>query len=324
MSAALSPTPLRLTISDELDGERLDRALAALLPALSRARLQRLIGAARVHLDGKIAAKSSLAVARGQQVVIELPDEPTTPSPRPQAIPLAVLYEDDDLVIVDKPAGLVVHAGAGRHDGTLVNALLHRYGESLSRRGGADRPGIVHRLDKGTTGVIAVARNDAAHTALAAQFAARTVAKEYAAVVYGCPRQGSGLIDIPIGRDRTDRTRISTRTDRPRDATTRWELAEDLSGLALLRVLPRTGRMHQVRAHLAAVHHPCVGDDRYAGARWKSVPDRRTRRLARDFPRPALHARRLELDHPRSGERMAFEAPLPADLEALLAALRRR
>jgi 23S rRNA pseudouridine1911/1915/1917 synthase len=312
-----------LTIPDELDGQRLDRALAALLPDHSRARLQRLIGTGGVLVEGAVAGKPSLPVEAGQRVRIELPPEPASEIPRPQAIELAVLYEDDDLAIIDKPTGLVVHAGAGRHDATLVNALLHRYGDSLSHCGGHDRPGIVHRLDKGTSGVMAVARNDRAHAALAGQFKARTVAKEYAALVYGCPRQPGGLIELPLGRDRADRTKISPHTDRPRDASTRWELAEDLHGFALLRVFPRTGRTHQVRAHLAAIHHPCVGDERYAGAQWKGIADPAARRAARDFPRPALHARRLQLDHPRGGERLAFEAPLPDDLRALLDALRR-
>ena len=182
---------------------------------------------------------------------------------------------------------------------------------------------IVHRLDKGTSGLMAVARNDDAHAALAEQFAERTVEKEYNAVVYGCPREWSGEVDLAIGRDRADRTKISPNTDRPRQAFTRWELAEDLGGFALLRVWPKTGRTHQVRAHLAAIHHPCVGDLKYVGAQWKSVPDGRLRKAIRGFGRPALHARRLRLDHPLDGARLEFVAPLPADLEELLGTLRR-
>ncbi len=312
-----------VTVPDELAGQRLDRMLATLLPDLSRSKIQRLISAGRIIVDEEPAAKASLRVEGGQQITVSLPDETPIDEPRPQALDLDVVYEDDDLVVVNKPAGLVVHSGAGQHEATLVNGLLHRYGETLSRRGGDERPGIVHRLDKGTSGVMAVARHDDAHAALAGQFAARTVEKEYKAVVYGCPRESSGEVDLAIGRDRRDRTKISSNTDRPRQAFTRWELAEDLGGFALLGVWPKTGRTHQVRAHLAAIHHPCVGDLKYVGAQWKSVPDGRVRKAIRGFARPALHARRLRLDHPANGERLEFVAPLPGDLEELLGTLRR-
>lgn len=312
-----------VTVPDDLAGQRLDRVLATLLPDLSRSKIQRLIAAGRVVVDATPAVKASLRVEGGRQIAVSLPDEPPAETPRPQALDLDIVYEDDDLVVVNKPAGLVVHGGAGHHDATLVNGLLHRYGQTLSRRGGDERPGIVHRLDKGTSGVMAVARHDDAHAALADQFAARTVEKEYKAVVYGCPRESSGEIDLAIGRDRGDRTKISANTDRPRQAFTRWELDEDLGGFALLSVWPKTGRTHQVRAHLAAIHHPCVGDLKYVGAQWKSVSDGRVRKAIRGFARPALHARRLRLDHPRDGARMEFVAVLPADLEALLDTLRR-
>ncbi len=312
-----------VTVPDELAGQRLDRVLATLLPDLSRSKIQRLISAGRVVVDEAPAAKASLRVGGGQQITVSLPDETPAAEPRPQALELDIVYEDDDLAVVNKPAGLVVHSGAGQHEATLVNGLLHRYGETLSRRGGDERPGIVHRLDKGTSGLMAVARHDDAHAALADQFAARTVEKEYNAVVYGCPRESSGEVDLAIGRDRADRTKISSNTDRPRQAFTRWELAEDLGGFALLEVWPKTGRTHQVRAHLAAIHHPCVGDLKYVGAQWKSVPDGRVRKAIRGFARPALHARRLRLDHPLNGARLEFVAPLPADLEELLGTLRR-
>ncbi|MGD8330546.1 MAG: RluA family pseudouridine synthase [Acidobacteriota bacterium] len=308
---------------DEMDGQRVDRVLAALLPDLSRSRIQKLIADGLVTVDGDSATKSSLPVQAGQELLVRIPIESAPDGPRPQPLDLVIVYEDDDLVVIDKPAGLVVHLGAGNHDATLVDGLLHRYGATLSRRGGDDRPGIVHRLDKGTSGVMVVARNDAAHAALAAQFAARTVKKEYLAVVYGCPAETEGFIDLPLGRDRGDRTKISANTDRPRDARSRWQVAEDLRAFALVRVFPETGRMHQVRAHLASIHHPCVGDEKYAGAQWKGVADAARRKGARDFSRPALHAHELELTHPRTGERMRFTAPLPADLEELLALLRR-
>ncbi len=318
-----SPGQLAVTVPEELAGMRLDRALASLVPDMSRSKIQRLIADGLVMVGGRSAPKPSLAVEAGQQVVLEVPPVVELQGPQPQALELTILHEDDDLVVIDKSAGLVVHAGAGKHQATLVDGLLYRYGDQLSQRGGAWRPGIVHRLDKGTSGAIAIARNDAAHDALAGQFAARTVDKEYAAVVYGCPKERCGEIDLPLGRDRTDRTKISPHTDRPRDAWTRWEVTEDLAGFALMSVFPKTGRTHQVRAHLAAIHHPCVGDEKYVGAQWKSVPDAAVRNAVRRFGRPALHAHRLRLDHPRNGNRMEFVAPFPDDFEALLTTLRR-
>ena len=325
LSSADSDSGRRVEViaPDEAEGGRLDRVLAGLIPDLSRSKLQRLIVEGRVEVDGSPADKSSQPVEAGQCLVVNVPPEDSRAKPRPQPIDLEIVHEDDDLVIVNKPAGLVVHAGAGEHDATLVNALLYRYGDELSHIGGDERPGIVHRLDMGTSGVMAVARNDEAHEALSAQFAERKVEKEYAAVVYGCPRQSEGTIELPIGRDRTNRTKISPDTDRPRDAVTRWKVAEDLPGAALLAVWPKTGRTHQVRAHLAAIHHPCIGDFKYIGAQWKGIVNGRLRNEVQAFARPALHARRLHLDHPRSGDRMEFCSPLAADIEALLCSLRR-
>ena len=313
----------RVTVPDHLARQRIDRVLATLLPDLSRSKIQRLIANGHVVIDAVPAAKPSLSVESGQQITVFLPRKTPADEPRPQALDLDVIYEDDDLAVINKPSGLVVHGGAGQHEETLVNGLLHRYGKTLSQCGGSDRPGIVHRLDKGTSGIMALARHDKAHAALAHQFAARTVKKQYAAVVYGCPRASSGEIDLAIGRDRNNRTKISSNTDRPRDAFTRWEFVEDLGGFALLNVWPKTGRMHQVRAHLEAIHHACIGDLKYVGAQWKSVPDGQARRAIRDFTRPGLHSSRLHLDHPISGVRLEFIAPLPSDLEELLRTLRR-
>ena len=278
-----SPGRLAVTVPEELAGMRLDRALASLVPDMSRSKIQRLIADGRVMVGGRSAPKPSLAVEAGQQVVLEVPPVVELQGPRPQALELTILHEDDDLVVIDKSAGLVVHAGAGKHQATLVDGLLYRYGDQLSQRGGAWRPGIVHRLDK----------------------------------------ERCVEIDLPLGRDRTDRTKISPHTDRPRDAWTRWEVTEDLAGFALMSVFPKTGRTHQVRAHLASIHHPCVGDEKYVGAQWKSVPDAAVRNAVRRFGRPALHAHRLRLDHPRNGNRMEFVAPFPDDFEALLTTLRR-
>jgi len=313
---------VEILVGADAAGDRLDRFLAAEIESLSRSRIQKLIEAGDVRVEGVPADKSAQPVEPGQQVVVRLPAE--APSrPGPEELPLAVIHEDDAVVVVDKQPGIVVHPGAGRHSGTLVNALLYRYGESLSSAGGPHRPGIVHRLDKGTSGVMVVARTDRAHRALSRQFRERTVDKEYDAFVYGRPDRDAGVVDVALGRDRADRTRMSPRTDRPRRAVSRWELHEDLRGFAWLKVRPETGRTHQVRAHLRHLHHPCIGDERYAGARWKGVPSRWLRAALRDLGRPALHARRLAFDHPETGDRVDFAAPLPAELEELLALLRR-
>lgn len=312
----------RLTVPAEQDGARLDVFLADRLPELSRSQAQRLIGEGAVRIDGEEAGKPSRALQAGETVEVEIRPRSADTTLEPEPIPLRVLYEDDDLAVIDKPADLVVHPAPGNRTGTLVHALLHRFGDRLSSLSDAGRPGIVHRLDKGTTGVIAVALNDAAHQHLARQFAERTVSKTYLAVVYGCPDQDRGLIDVPLGRDRQDRKKISTRTGAPRAAQTEWEVLERFEGLCLLRLRPRTGRTHQIRAHMAWLHHPLVGDDLYTGRQWKGLRDPAIRRAAAGFERPALHAAALEFDHPSSGERVRFEAPLPADMEALLALLR--
>lgn len=311
----------RVRVPAEADGERVDKVLAGLLEGVSRSRIQRLIDAGRVRIDGLRAEKSSQAVEVGQELAVRLDDETESP-PEPQDLPLTVLYEDDRIAVVEKPAGMVVHPGAGHPDGTLVNALLHRYRDRLSSVGGELRPGIVHRLDKGTSGVMVVARTDPAHRSLADQFATRTVEKEYEALVYGHPEDHDGVVDVPLGRDRNDRTKTSPLTDTPRRAVTRWKRVEDFPGFSLLRIWPRTGRTHQIRAHLAHLGHPCAADRRYGGKQWKGVPNRVVRDAVRRFGRPALHARRLAFRHPTTGERLEFEAPRPDDLDRLLELLR--
>lgn len=311
-------------IPEELDGERIDKALAELLPELSRSKIQRCIDSGRVRADGDIVDKSSRPALTAQRVRIRLPEPDEGPRLVARPIPLEILYEDDRLAIVNKEPGRVVHPGPGHPDDTLVNGLLHRYGERLSSVGGPVRPGIVHRLDKGTSGVLVVARTDEAHRKLARQFAERTVEKEYDALVYGRPDAPEGTIDVPLGRDRDDRTRISPRTDRPRRAVTRWVRAEDFPEVSRVVVRPETGRTHQVRVHLAHIHHPCVGDDRYGGPQWKGIQQPRIRAALKALGRPALHARSLAFCHPRTGERVEFTAPLPDDLERLITELRRQ
>lgn len=314
---------VRLTVEAEHAGERLDRWLAGAVATLSRSRAAKLIASGAVTVNGAPVDKASRTVAGGERVEVVVPPEPAVTELEPEPIPLAVLWEDDHLAVIDKPAGLVVHPAPGNRTGTLVHALLHRWGERLAGSTRSIRPGIVHRLDKGTTGVMVVALEEAAHERLAAQFAARTVEKDYLALVYGSPDDTEGTIDQPLGRDRHDRKKISTATNRPRAATTDWRVIETLPGLSLIHARPRTGRTHQIRAHLAWLHHPLVGDDIYAGRQYRGIQEGRIRSLLAAFGRPALHAWKLAFDHPVSGERLRFEAEVPADLRVLLETLRR-
>ena len=283
-------------------GLRVDHFLAARLPGYSRARLQEWIEAGRVSVNGAPARKASLKLRGGERIVVQ-PAERKPLRATPEEIPLDILYEDADVVAVNKPAGLVVHAGAGRTSGTLVNALLHRFG-GLSRVGGEMRPGIVHRLDKGTSGVLLVARNDAAHRHLAAQFAARSVEKTYLAMVQGAPGGEQGAIDTPITRDPQRRTRMTARLQTGRSAHTEYRVIERLREYTLLEVRIGTGRTHQIRVHLASIGHPVVGDTLYGAA---AQPE---------LGRPWLHARRIRFDAPCGGGRITVEAPLPPELMA--------
>jgi 23S rRNA pseudouridine1911/1915/1917 synthase len=282
-------------------GRRLDHVLAEALPEYSRARLREWIDSGRVRVDDH-QRKASYKLRGGERVDVE-PAPPRPLRAEPEEIPLDILYEDADLIAINKPAGLVVHAGAGRDRGTLVNALLHRFG-ALSNTGGELRPGIVHRLDAGTSGVLLVARHDAAHRALAAQFAARTVEKVYWALVEREIKPDRGLIDKPITRDPVRRTRMTARLASGRAAHTEYRLIERLQGFTLLEVRIGTGRTHQIRVHLASIGHPVAGDTLYGA---KAQPA---------LGRPWLHARRIGFRHPATGEPMLIEAPLAPELEA--------
>jgi 23S rRNA pseudouridine1911/1915/1917 synthase len=308
-----------LVVAPDEAGLRLDAWLARRLPQLSRSRLQQLIADGHVRLDGG-SPRPAQRVRAGQAAAVFVPP-PLPAEPEAQDIPLRVVYEDAALLVLDKPAGLVVHPGAGTTRGTLVNALLARVSD-LSGVGGVLRPGIVHRLDKGTSGLLVVAKDDAAHQALARQFASRTVEKEYLALVHGAPSRATGRIESAIGRDPVHRKRMSTRAPRGREARTSWSVAERFDGASLLRVRIHTGRTHQIRVHLASIGHPVVGDALYGGTRTPSSRHASARAALRSLARPALHAARLAFDHPRTGERLTFEAPLPPDLAGLLDALR--
>jgi 23S rRNA pseudouridine1911/1915/1917 synthase len=307
----------RLVATGADEGTRLDQFITGRLPEMSRSQIQRLIREGRVRIS-RGQPKPSLPVVDGLDVTIELPDA-TPVAIAPEALPLDVLYDDEDLVVVNKPAGLVVHPAPGHAGGTLVNALLHRV-TGLSGIGGRERPGIVHRLDRGTSGVMVIAKHDAAHRALAQQFQTREVGKEYLVLVWGTVRAGEAF-ERPIGRDPRHRQKMSSRARRARPAVTRVVESEPLGGVSLLRVAIATGRTHQIRVHLSESGHPVVGDELYGGVRRRPPPGLRP--LAR-LERPFLHAARLTFAHPADGRPVSFEAPLAADLAEVLALVRRR
>jgi 23S rRNA pseudouridine1911/1915/1917 synthase len=308
----LSVSHRTFSVEKESEGLRLDRYLVSLVPSLSRSQIQRLIKEGCVRLDGQ-GARANHAVRSGQQVSIDIP-EPIAAAPGAEPLPLKILYQDADLLVVDKPAGMVVHPSAGHETGTLVNALLHHVGD-LSGIGGERRPGIVHRLDRGTSGLMVVAKHDAAHEALARQFREREIDKEYVALVWGEVHAGR-RIDRPIGRDPSDRKKMSARARRSREAVTRIVGADAITpALTLARVAIHTGRTHQIRVHLSAIGHPVVGDPLYGGVRRRVPGDLRA---VTHLDRPFLHATRLAFLHPSDRRRMEFESPLPDDLRRVL------
>ena len=294
---------------------RLDRFLASCLADHTRSQIQRLIRDGLAAVDDR-PARASTAVREGDVVTLRIPP-PVPATPRAQPIPLRIVHSDADLVVVDKPAGMVVHPAAGHAEGTLVNALLHHV-DDLSGIGGERRPGIVHRLDRGTSGLLVVAKHDRAHAELARQFHEREVEKEYVALVWGVVQQGR-RIDLPIGRDPVERKKVSARSRRAREAVTRVTKAERLDGVSLVHVAIATGRTHQIRVHLSAIGHPVVGDALYGGTRRHPLPHLRA---VRRLERPFLHARRLAFTHPGDGTAVEFTSELPPDLRDVLDALR--
>jgi 23S rRNA pseudouridine1911/1915/1917 synthase len=301
---------VRLIAPASQAGQRLDQFLASHLTTLSRSQVQRLIRDGHVTLS-RGRAKAGLLTTPGLEVDVEIP-APVAATPQPEPLPLSIVYDDADLVVIDKPAGLVVHPAAGHARGTLVNALLHHV-PGLSGIGGTVRPGIVHRLDRGTSGLMVIAKHDRAHRALAAQFHDRTVGKEYIALVWGAARAGLA-IDKPIGRHPRQRQKMSTRSPRGRPAATRVVEATPLGAVTLIRVSIGTGRTHQIRVHLSDAGHPIVGDTLYGGTRRPAGRRGTSARLERPF----LHAARLSFDHPADGRRLTFDSPLPDDLQRAL------
>lgn len=325
------PQQFSLFVAPHAVGQRLDAFLAREIAGVSRARIRRAIDDSAALVDGA-RQRASYRVALGERIEVQIAAALETPQPEP--IPLDVLYEDDSLAVINKPPGMVVHPAKGHWAGTLVGALAHRY-STLSGVGGPVRPGIVHRLDRDTSGAIVIAKSDAAHEALALQFHDRKVQKEYLAIVAGRPDRDADRVTESIGPHPTHREKMALRSDHPesRTAETFFEVVERFPGFALMRAFPKTGRTHQVRLHLAHLRCPVLCDKQYGGRSRLTYGELRAitrcKRLAPDAPadavllnRQALHAHRLSLAHPHSGAPLVVEAPLPADMQQVLIALR--
>ena len=293
----------------EISGERLDKAISLLLPSVSRSMAQKLIGEQNVVLNGSVAGKSA-KVKLSDELTVYVPD-PVELSAAPQEIPVDIVYEDADLLVVNKPKGMVVHPAPGNPDGTLVNALLYHCGGSLSGIGGVIRPGIVHRIDKDTSGLLVVAKNDVAHAGLAAQIKSHTFTREYRAVTVGHLPEQTGTVSYPLGRSRTDRKKQAVNGINAREAVTHYEVLKSYQGFDYCKFVLETGRTHQIRVHAAALGHPVAGDTVYGG-------EKNTHGLAGQ----CLHAKKLGFVHPVSGQYIEFDSALPPYFEQFLSRLK--
>jgi 23S rRNA pseudouridine1911/1915/1917 synthase len=317
-----------LTVTATDAGARLDKWLSDHIAGLSRSRIQTLLAAGHIHQGGRTINDASYRVKPGEIFTVTIPDA-VDAAPEPEAIPLNVIYEDDALIVIDKPAGLVVHPAAGNWQGTLVHALLAHCGTSLSGIGGVRRPGIVHRLDKQTSGLLVAAKTDTAHASLAAQFAAHTVERSYLAFVWGAPHPAQGRIVTRIGRSLANRQKMAVRPSGGREAITNYEILQRFGDpqkpvISLLRCRLETGRTHQIRVHMAHIGHPILGDPVYGGGRSRAtgLPERAQSAIA-GFERQALHAASLGFIHPVKCELLKFNSLLPEDMAALLEVLER-
>ena len=313
-------THYRVTVGAEQQGLRLDQALTALTTDLTRSRIKKWIDEGRVQRNGS-AARRNERVNEGDVLELEVPDIVPLDA-QPEDIPLSILFEDEHLLILDKRAGLVIHPAAGNPAGTLVNALLHHC-KDLSGIGGVERPGIVHRLDKDTTGAMVVAKNDRAHLGLSLAFSRREVHKTYLALCYGTLQQSEGFIEAPIDRHPTDRKKMAVR-ENGHKARTLYKVVEKFEGATLLACTLITGRTHQIRVHCAHIGHAVIGDPTYSGRQWRTLVDQKAQNACRNFPRQALHSRTLSFTHPVTGETISAEAPIPDDMTGLIETLRGR
>jgi 23S rRNA pseudouridine1911/1915/1917 synthase len=312
----------RFTASADEDGKRLDSMLAEKLTALSRSLAQKTIDDHRVWVNGR-QQKQSYRVSSGDVIEIDIP-APVRLHVEPEDITLEILYEDPWIVVVNKPAGMVVHPACGNYSGTLVNALLYHCTE-LSGIGGVIRPGIVHRLDKGTSGVLVVAKNDHAHRQLSEQFKQHTVQRTYKALVFGDLQTGAGTIKTLIGRDRANRQKMSAHPKHGREAITHWEIIDNFGGLTMVMARLETGRTHQVRVHLSDLGHPIVGDGVYGSARRiRMIPCKDIQNILAQIKRPLLHANTLRFRHPEKMTDMIFEVPLPNDFAEVVSLIRQQ
>ena len=318
---------IEATIGQEGAGQRLDRALALMFEEISRTRIKRLIEKGQITVDGNVEKDPTFKVLEGQCVSLILPP-PIAAVPEPQNIPLVVAYEDDDLIVVDKPAGLVVHPAPGNYDGTLVNALLHHCGASLSGIGEVQRPGIVHRIDKDTSGLLVVAKNDLAHAGLSKQFANHSISRAYYALVWGYVAKVAGSVEGDIGRSHTDRKKMAVVKRNGKHARTHYKVIKRLGDIehplaTLLDCKLETGRTHQIRVHMTHLGHPLLGDPLYGRGRQGSPKRLGEHRAAaiRTFGRQALHARLLGFYHPRTRKEIRLESELPFDFSDLMSTL---
>ncbi len=313
----VSTTPVEIIVTGGESSKRIDVFLANRDPSFSRSALQRLIGEERILINGQ-PVRPSQKIRPGDRIRLEVP-RPEPLDLTPEAIPIAILYEDADLLVLNKQAGLVVHPAPGNWSGTLVNALLHHFatsGVTPSHIGGKERPGLVHRLDKETSGVMVIAKTDHAHRALAAQFKSHTITRVYEALIWRVPKKGHGLIELAIGRDTKERKKFSAHTTNPKASATDYQVEERYGKIAArVRLEPRTGRTHQLRVHLTSLDHPILGDKTYGGAKVMTVADI-------PIPRVMLHARTLGFTHPTSGEYQQFDEPFPPDMEQVQELLR--
>lgn len=308
---------INVYVAADADGWRLDRALAAAVPTLSRERLKALIGAGNVTGPSGLARDPAAKAVPGGAYEVRVP-APAPAHNEPQDLDLNVVFEDDHLLVVDKPAGMVVHPAAGNLDGTLVNALLHHCAGRLSGIGGVARPGIVHRIDKDTSGLLVAAKTDRAHEGLSAQFARHSIDRRYKAIVAGIPSPTSGIVDAPLGRSSTNRQKMAIVGEgRGKRAVTHYRMVEALRDAALVECRLETGRTHQVRVHMASIGHPLLGDPVYG--RIKTAHRELLKRLS--FERQALHAAELGFTHPVSKENLSFKSAVPSDMQELLSAL---
>lgn len=318
-------TSFSFTVTAEVAGTRLDTYLASQITTTSRSQVRRAIELGKVFVKGQPVTKPAYEISAGEEIQITLPE--TVPlAAEPEAIPLAIVHEDDEIIVINKAAGMVTHPGAGATSGTLANALVYHFQQQalqLPRRGGASRPGIVHRLDVGTSGLIVVAKTDRAHLHLAEQFQSRTVRKIYSALVYGSVKEDAGRIEAPIGRDPRSRVKMAIRpAGDGRDALSLFRVVERFDEFTLLDVEIKTGRTHQIRVHLSHIKHPIVADATYQAGRANSIKSAKLRAAIAKLDRPFLHAASLSFTHLASGERVEFSAPLPDDLQTFLALVR--